>query len=122
MSIQDQLEPPSYKLEGFSFYTATEPPTCYEEHRHDELEICLMLNDAAAQIAWLPTEGNSQDRPICANQLCIIPSHHSHTLAWGKTADYILIFLHPSFLVQTAYEWTLGHSVQFAGRYAISIH
>lgn len=120
MSIQEKLEPPSYKLEGFSFYTALEPPTCYEEHRHDELEICLMLNDAAAQIAWLPPEGRSQDRPISANQLCIIPSHHSHTLAWDMPADYILIFLHPSFIFQTTYEWTLGSSIQFEGRYAIA--
>ncbi|QUY44955.1 helix-turn-helix domain-containing protein [Acaryochloris marina] len=120
MSIQEQLEQPFYKLEGFSFYAANEPPTCYEEHRHDELEICLMLNDAAAQVEWLPTDGGSKYRQISADKLCIIPSHHSHTLAWDMPADYILIFLHPSFVLQTTYEWTLSRSVQFEGQYAIS--
>lgn len=29
-------------------------------------------------------------------------------------------FLHPSFIFQTTYEWTLGSSIQFEGRYAIA--
>lgn len=119
MSIQHQLAQPDYRLEGFSFYADTEQPVHYHEHSHDELEIALLLNQASAHVTW-PTEGRSQIQPIEANQLCIIPSQHPHAMSWEQPAEYILIFLHPSLLVQTAYDWIQNGAAQFDGRYAIS--
>ena len=119
MSIPQQLAKPNYRLEGFSFYANTEQPAHYHEHSHDELEIALLLNQASARVKW-SVGGKSQVQDIDANQLCIIPSQQPHTMCWEKSAEYILIFIHPSLLMETAYDWLQNDTDQFNGRYAIS--
>jgi len=120
MSIQQQLHEPNYQLDGFSFYASTDDPIHYLEHRHEELEVALVLNDASAQVAWQTDKGQTQHRALQSDHLCVIPSLQPHTFGWDQPAEYILIFLHPTFLLKAAQELILVDSIKIEGQYAIA--
>ncbi|PZD73847.1 Virulence regulon transcriptional activator VirF [Acaryochloris thomasi RCC1774] len=120
MSIQQQLGEPDYISEGFEFYAGTESSVHYHDHRHAEIEIVLVLNAAEVHVAWQTSRNQHQERQLGSNQLCIIPSQQLHSLWWEDTAEYIFIFLRPTFLQRTAHDWVQGSSIELKEQYAIA--
>ncbi|MEO0374812.1 MAG: AraC family transcriptional regulator [Cyanobacteria bacterium P01_A01_bin.17] len=120
MSIQQQLGEPDYISEGFEFYSGTESSIHYRDHRHAEIEIALILNDAAVHVAWQTSHSQRQERQLENNQLCIIPSQQLHSLWWEDAAEYIFIFLRPTFLKRMAHDWVQESSIELKEQYAIA--
>ena len=50
----------------------------------------------------------------------MIPSQQPHGLSWKQSADYILLFFHPTLLIKTAQELIQGESVEVEGQDAIA--
>ena len=120
MSIQNLLTKPVYNLEGFSLYANTEPPNGYQAHAHAELEIFILLNHAFVEAKWgTDKDLKCQSQTVQAGQLCIIPSHQPHEINWQQEAEYIIMFLHPSFLRKAAQMLIPNNIPIIAEQYAI---
>ncbi len=120
MSIRTELDEPEYQSDGFHFYCSTKQSIHYPEHCHPELEVALILNNASVQVAWQTSTDQRQERVLGINQLCIIPSQQRHSFYWERPAEYIFIFLHPTFLQRTAHDWLRGNTIELEGQYAIA--
>ncbi len=107
-----------YQLKGFRFEAGWIAPSQDSMHQHPDIELVLFLTESSSWARWIRHESWAKS-PLASNHLCLIPSHHQHSVGWHQPAQLIRIFLHPTLLFQSADEYVLGGTLELSSQYGI---
>src|ERR1700712_3312050 len=63
------------------------------EHQHEQAQMVLTYEKAAAEISWLDENGKRRREVLPENSFCLIPPAVAHCCRWPKNAEIIILYL-----------------------------
>jgi AraC family transcriptional regulator len=100
---------------GVGIYSAMVPPASFAEHAHPEIEISIPFSGASCPSTFHGASGTNITQRLSAERVSICPGNQPHSGVWEQSAEILLLYVHPSFLLRAAEDVARSDAFELIG-------